>query len=194
LFTIFILWTVVCFGSLIKMEVEDLTEEADVILIGKVTEITTHGGERMIYRRVEVEVERYLKNPLDSPEVFIRVLGGQIGETGVWVEDQPSFDVGERVLVFIYEESGGAYQVVGGPQGKYTLTEGSAKGIGPEINEDALVNKICTLLGTTERSNPSLLKFLSLSSTLGLIIVFSMIAFWAIYALTRRRTGRGIEN
>lgn len=192
LFIIFSLSTVVCFGLLIHMDIEDLTQKASVILIGNVTTITTHGGEGMIYREVGIEVERYLKNPLDSSEVFIQVLGGEMGEIGVWVEDQPSFDINERVLVFLRD--GGTYQVVGGPQGKYTLTDGLAKSLGHEMTENSLVNKINTLLSTTEISNPSFFKFLSLpSSPLGLIIVFAMIAFWVVYVLDKKKMYRRRE-
>jgi len=185
LFIRFNLSIVVCFGALVHMDIEDLTQKASVILIGNVTTITTHGGEGMIYRKVGVRVERYLKNPLDSSEVFIEVLGGEIGEIGEWVEDQPSFNINERVLVFLHD--GGAHRVVGGPQGKYTLIDGLAKSLGHEMTENSLVNKINTLLSTTETSDPSFLKFFSLpSSPLGLIIVFAMIAFWIVYVLDER--------
>ena len=186
LFIIFSLSTVVCFGALIHMDIEDLTREASVILIGNVTAITTHGGEGMIYREVEIDVERYLKNPLNSSEVFIEVLGGEMGEIGLWVEDQPSFEINERVLVFLRD--GGAYQVVGGPQGKYTLTDGLAKSLGHEINENSLVNQINTLLSKMEISNPDFFSFIAPPyNPLGWGFVSAMIAFWIVYALDKRR-------
>lgn len=134
--TLLIFSTGGCFGLMIKMDIDDLIRESDVILIGRVTEIKTHLGEKMIYRRVEIKVERYLKNPSDSSEVFVRVLGGEIGEIGVWVEDQPSFHLFEEVLVFLRGDLEGDYRVVGGPQGKFTLPLVARDGALQTITDD----------------------------------------------------------
>lgn len=122
-------------GALVEMDVSDLWREADVVLIGDVLNITTHQGDRgTIYRRVLVEVERYHKNPLNTSQVDIHVLGGVIGNISCWVEDQPELEVGETVLVFLahhpeehplYKAEG--YDVVGELQGKFTVAEGVAK-------------------------------------------------------------------
>jgi len=123
-----------CLGLMIKMTSADLWCNADVVLIGDVTSITTHEGNGgMIYKNVNVKVKRCFKGSLNSSEVVIHVLGGEIGEMGVWVEDQPSFHRGERVLVYLREHSEGSfygiegYYVVGGPQGKFTISFGIAK-------------------------------------------------------------------
>ncbi|MFQ6052619.1 MAG: hypothetical protein ACE5OO_00095 [Candidatus Bathyarchaeia archaeon] len=128
LIAVLFLSTVGCSGSLARsMDLDELTREADVILVGTVEEITTNwGGESGVFRIVEVRVDEYLKNNMKSRSVFIRVLGGQMGSTGVWVEDQPDFAVSERVLVFLRESSEGAYQVLNGPQGKFTIASGAA--------------------------------------------------------------------
>ncbi len=101
----------------------ELWDHADVILIGVVGDTTVHEGNLgMIYRNVRVMVEKYRKNPLNTTEVVISVLGG-IGE---WVEDQPSFYKYERVLVYLDRPSENpfgldGYTVVGGLQGKFTV-------------------------------------------------------------------------
>ncbi len=134
--------TMPCQGALVRMDVSDLWCEADIVLIGDVLNITTHQGEEgFIYRNVVVEVVRYNKNPLNLSCVDIHVLGGVIGDIGQWVEDQPDFEVGETVLVFLrhhpeehplYKADG--YHVVGGPQGKFTV----ADGVATNISEDKL--------------------------------------------------------
>ena len=40
----------------------------------------------------------------------------------LWVEDVPSFQLGERAVVFL-EESEGIFNVVGGFQGKFSVDE-----------------------------------------------------------------------
>lgn len=124
-----------CQGLLVRMTPADLWSQADIVLIGVVEDISVHQGDRgMIYRNVRIEVEKYRKNALNSSEVVIRVLGGQVGEFGVWVEDQPCFSKGERVLAYLDHISGEdqcpgieCYYVVGGPQGKFTILDGVAK-------------------------------------------------------------------
>ena len=100
--------SVTCQGALVEMDVSDLWCEADVVLIGDVLNLTTHQGEEgFIYRNVVVEVVRYNKNPLNLSRVDVHVLGGEMGEIGSWVEDQPEFMVGETVLVFLYHHPEG---------------------------------------------------------------------------------------
>jgi len=125
------------------MDVSDLWGWADIVLIGDVLNITTHrGGKGSIYRNVIVGVVRYNKNPLNLSRVDIHVLGGVIGDIGQWVEDQPEFEMGETVLVFLrhhpeedphYQADG--YHVVNGPLGKFIVADGVATNIAGEILE-----------------------------------------------------------
>jgi len=135
--------SVTCQGALVEMDVSDLWCEADVVLIGDVLNLTTHQGEEgFIYRNVVVEVVRYNKNPLNLSRVDVHVLGGEMGEIGSWVEDQPEFMVGETVLVFLthhtaeppYHQEDG-YHVVNGSQGKFTIADMVATNIAGETLE-----------------------------------------------------------
>ncbi len=114
-------------GLMIKIPYEQLWDEADTVAFGNVTGITTHPGDRgLIYRVVAIDVERYYKNPVNATTLYVRVEGGTIGDRGVWVEDQPEFTVGERLLVFLaltdqthLEQP--LYRVYGLIQGKFTV-------------------------------------------------------------------------
>ena len=114
-------------GLMIEIHYEQLWEESDTIVLGTVTGITHHGMlSGMIYRIVTLSVESFYKNPLDAETLFIRVEGGELGDRGVWVEDQPEFSVGERALVFLAEtdqthEGETVYRVYGLFQGKFTV-------------------------------------------------------------------------
>ncbi len=109
------------------IETETLWNECDLAVVGTVLSInnTQKGG---FYRIVEIEVETYYIKELDEPTVKIRIEGGEFGDMGIWVEDQPEFSVGEHVFVFlsIPEEITGDYgfTVFGLFQGKWTV-EGS---------------------------------------------------------------------
>jgi len=114
-------------GLMIEIPYEQLWEESDTIVLGTVTGITHHGTlTGMIYRIVTLSVERFYKNPVDSENLLIRVEGGEIGDRGVWVEDEPEFSLGERTLVFLAEtdqthDEETVYRVYGCVQGKFIV-------------------------------------------------------------------------
>lgn len=119
------------------MSIDEMTEKADVILVGKVESVSHYPADPndvpRMHRRVLVSVERDLKNPVYSSNVTILVLGATIGNTTLWVEDQPEFNVSERVLLFLREDPwfleenpNGYYQVLGECQGKFTVEGESA--------------------------------------------------------------------
>lgn len=114
-------------GIMVEIPYEQLWEEADTVVLGTVTGITHHGTSTgTIYRIVTFSVEGFYKNPLDAEILFIRVEGGELGDRGMWVEDQPEFSVGERALVFLAEtdqthEGETVYRVYGLFQGKFTV-------------------------------------------------------------------------
>jgi len=128
-------------ASLLRMDVDELWAEADVVLLGEVEGVSTNVGEgTMIYRSYSVRVERYYKNPLEQGSVEVHVLGGQVGSTGVWVEDQPGLTPGKKVFLFLSDNKNapsygsGGFHVLGGPQGKFTYSDGRARNeVGDEI-------------------------------------------------------------
>ena len=91
--------------------VEQTYKQADVVVIGTITEsYPCQKGE--IVTRMTVEVEEYLKNPLDVDKIGLESRGGEIpGIGGTWVEDEKIFDVGDNVLLFLYEPKGGFYKI-----------------------------------------------------------------------------------
>ena len=118
------------------MSVEEMTEKADVILVGTVESIFHCPADLAIpsmHRQVYVSVERYLKNPLNKTSITVVALGATIGNTTMWVEDQPEFNVSERVLLFLRDDpwflegnQHGFYQIIGECQGKFAVEEESA--------------------------------------------------------------------
>jgi hypothetical protein len=122
------------------MNVAEITDAADVILIGRV-ESTLHcpaSPEDVphMHRKVSISVEKYLKNHRNSEEITVIALGATLGNTTLWVEDSPEFEEGERVLFFLREDPTfidenleGYYQVVGVCHGKFTIEDGVASSV-----------------------------------------------------------------
>ena len=120
-------------GIMISLSVEELTRTSDSIVIGRVLSLGKILSPDIPVRYATIEVERYLKNDLGLATLEVSVLGGSLDNITVWVEDQPSFEAGERVLLFL-SERGGVFYVNGLFQGKYRLEEGRA------INQDSSRN------------------------------------------------------
>ena len=115
------------------MSIEEMKEKADVILVGGVESIIHCPADPddvpSMHRKVQISVERYLKNPLNSSGVTLLLLGSTVGNTTLVVSDQPDFNVSDRVLLFLIddvwfleENPRGYFQLVNGNQGKIEIT------------------------------------------------------------------------
>jgi hypothetical protein len=151
-------------GIVESLSIEYLVSQSDIIIEGTVTGAypsrwNTRDGQRpdksdseldigvedMIYTDVGIHVSKYLKNPLDTGDLQIAVDGGTVGNDSIWVEDSPSFEHGENVLLFLNWTPGREEMTVtGGYQGKFTVIEdGMAKrSDGESVNITELTNMV----------------------------------------------------
>lgn len=91
------------------LELEELVAHADRIVLGRVLfseSFQRPDGQFGTWHRIAVGRELRGHAP-DEQEVMLETLGGQIGDLGMRVEGEPSFTVGERVIVFMRD--GGPY-------------------------------------------------------------------------------------
>jgi hypothetical protein len=117
-------------GLVVQLTLEQLAAKADSILVGKVTNITCYQeGKGNIYTLVTLSVEQTIKGE-PVGEVVIRVPGGKVGELEMMVTDTPSFQLGERAVVFL-DKGDGTFTVVGGFQGKFTVDNNNMVGNKP---------------------------------------------------------------
>ena len=86
-----------------KPGLEELTTGADSIIVGTVAERTSQWNDErtQIYTSVVVSVEESFKGTLSQDSIAITVPGGEVGEIGQWVSHMPSFDRGERAVLFL---------------------------------------------------------------------------------------------
>jgi len=169
-------------ADILPLSIEEITETADVILIGTVEEVLHFAASPYtiphMHRQVTVSVERYLKNKLETKTVTVIILGATVGNSSIWVSDQPNFKKSERVLLFLQDDlwflddnPQGYYQVVNLVQGKFTVGSDSAKSDYGDVIEDGLnVGAIKFKLG--ERSVFDNLVFPVVVALLGLGVVF----------------------
>ncbi|MDK2827030.1 MAG: hypothetical protein PWQ44_2210, partial [Methanolobus sp.] len=151
-------------GSMEALSIEDLVSQSDIIIAGTVTGAypsrwNTADGQRpdksndeldigtgdMIYTDIGVHVNKYLKNPLDTGDLQITMDGGTVGNDSIWVEDNPSFEYGENVLLFLNWKSGrDEMTVTGGYQGKFTMINDTTavRGDGVSVSITELYNHL----------------------------------------------------
>lgn len=122
------------------MSIEEMKEKADVILVGSVESIVhfpAHPDDvPKMHRKVTINVEYFLKNPLNCSEVTVLLLGATIGNTSMLVTDQPEFNVSDRVLLFLIddvwfleENPHGYFHLVSEIQGKIEITADTDLGV-----------------------------------------------------------------
>ncbi len=133
----------------IKKSIQELTYEADSILIGKVKGIESRWNKEktLIYTYVTVSVTEYIKRISEKEElkeIIVKVLGGKVGDIGLKVSDTPEFIEDEEVFLFLRIEELPIFRVAGLFQGKYTIEDGKAKNkiLKQEILLDSFIHEI----------------------------------------------------
>lgn len=138
-------------GIMERYSLEKLISMSDSIVIGTTLDISSKwntpdgkkpaiDNDNFIYTDIDIKSEEYLKNPLDAGIITVRVLGGTVGQDTSDVEDQPSFNTGEKILIFLKEDAdprtkdiGGKHLVVAGLiQGKIVISENNGVTIGDD--------------------------------------------------------------
>ncbi len=140
----------------VEKDVEQLTQEADLILTGKVKSMRSHWNEErsLIYTYVTISVSGYIKKNLTleeseknrEQEIVVRILGGEVDGLRLMVSDTPEFEEGEEVFLFLRSRTDGKtfLKVAGLFQGKYTVESGMAKNrvLGLEIPVEQFTNHV----------------------------------------------------
>jgi hypothetical protein len=100
-----------------------LTEQARLIVIGEVIDISSHWdpGQGQILTDITVRLDEVLKGAIPTPELTIRQLGGKVGDVESRVEGSPEFRLGERVLLFLTTRGDGTLRTAHLYLGKFSI-------------------------------------------------------------------------
>lgn len=184
LFFILFAVTLIASALMVKISVEDLTREADVIVIGDIKEVESKWNfwRTMIYTYSTVSVEKYVKGTGHETLIII-TKGGTVGDSGVWVEDVPEFTKNETVLVFL-KKAGREFSVAGWAQGKYIVENEEVRDIsGEKVSlkdflrhvEDAIPEEAATPAAQASQEAP------------GFEVVFGILGILAIWQILSER-------
>lgn len=118
---------------------EELYKESDVILVGKITTAKENVEQRVT--DYTISVEKYLKNDTSAQSLSIVSSGSK--NSNVWVEDDPIFDTGDRVLLYLNSDGNvyhmSQYSTVLDDEG-YSANQ--VKSIQDEISSEKLVQQL----------------------------------------------------
>jgi hypothetical protein len=121
-------------------DLKELTMQSDIIVVGKVVAVHhfTDGNPPLAFNDYSFQVERVLKGAVNGA-ITVRQTAG--------VEDDPAFELGDRLILFLHnctpDGITGVYYTLGGPQGRFVLDNGmvfSVSEVYPSINTASHLN------------------------------------------------------
>ena len=110
-------------STFVHMSPKELVAEADALVQGRVVELDSFWTEsgRLIATEAMVAVEETVFGSA-SGTVTVRTFGGQVGDVKVEAPGFPSFEKGERVLLFLKRDpDDGTLRVLGYQQGQFRV-------------------------------------------------------------------------
>jgi hypothetical protein len=88
-------------------------------------------GPGLVFTDYVLEVQLVLKGSLKvSDTITIHQTGGTVGGYTMVVWDDPPLRVGDVLILFLHECEPGKYFIEGGPQGRFTIRDGSVYSLG----------------------------------------------------------------
>lgn len=104
---------------------KELADKAETVLIGKVAKLKSEwdGNHKMIYTTVTIDVDEYFKGGDRSRTEIVKVPGGKVGDVELKVVGAPSFNDGEKALLFLGSspDNGKEKTIIGWDKGKISL-------------------------------------------------------------------------
>lgn len=111
-------------GAMVKLSLEQLTQDADVIILGTVECVDSELVTGKIFSFATISVNSKIKGELEATQdrIVVRFLGGTVGDIAMKVEDSPDYKQGEKVLIFLKKIPNQPYcRTLGSSQGKFLI-------------------------------------------------------------------------
>lgn len=100
-----------------------LTQQASDIVIGKIVDLhsTWDENHEHIFTQIKLRVGEVLKGDVRTHSLTVTQHGGIVGDVESWIDGNPQFTVGEKVLLFLARKADGSLHVLHLYQGKFSL-------------------------------------------------------------------------
>jgi hypothetical protein len=115
-------------STFLALSREELVEQADAVVAGRVIEVSSfwNAEHTAILTEAVLEVEDSIVGSAPA-YVNLRTFGGQVGNYRIEAHGFPTFQMGERLVLFLEPEKDGAQRVLGYQQGQYRIREQQGK-------------------------------------------------------------------
>lgn len=112
------------------VNIEDLTRQADVIVVGEVTNVRSewNSDKTRIYSRVTVLVSEHIKGDRPENSLTISTPGGEVDGIGEVYSHMARFKEDEQVIVFAAQDRQGRLHVIDGDKGKIMVRTNAETG------------------------------------------------------------------
>ena len=124
-------------AAVLEMSIDDLALKAEEVIAGEVVDrYCEEMADGIIVTHVVIDVDRALYGTMGRGYAIVQHQGGEVEDLGLWVSDQPVFEVGQKVIVFVQQDLNSDYlRVTGLYQGKYTVEHGIVIETGLTVRE-----------------------------------------------------------
>ena len=114
-------------ASVVQLSTEDLASHASLVVVGTVEEITSYPPDAsgVIYSDAKVRVGGAVVGATSEDYLTVRYMGGEYGGLAFVVTAEPTFEVGEEVVLFLAPAAEGVYKCPDGVQGKLSVVDGT---------------------------------------------------------------------
>jgi hypothetical protein len=127
-------WAVIIFwlplpnvqGAMVRLSLEQLTQDADLIILGTVEGVESELVTGKIFSFATISVKSKIKGESEATQnkIIIKFPGGTVGDLAMKVEDSPGYEKGEKVLIFLRKiPNQPYYRTVGASQGKFLIKD-----------------------------------------------------------------------
>lgn len=104
------------------LTLDELVEQSDrIALVRVVSQVAEYDSRSRIVTRVRVRVEEGLLAANTGDELDVVSLGGIIGDLGMQIAGEPTFQDGQRALIFVRHVNG-IYRPIGMSQGVFPVS------------------------------------------------------------------------
>jgi len=137
---------------MIRFNLKDLVTNSDLVLQAKTESIRYAWNEdhTTIFTYVTLSLKEPIVGSTKDNLITVSYPGGQIGEIRMELEDTPTFQTGEEVIVFLGKKNdNGVRRVFGNFQGKFTIENGFV--LENRIPVQNFVHQVKTLAAELER-------------------------------------------
>ncbi len=109
--------------TLVQKSFGEVCRQADVVFVGTVTHIESRTSDEggFIYTHTRFQVDRWISGLRRAETYEIRTMGGRIGDEAFMVHGLPTFESGQRYVLFVREGSRSICPVVGWHQGCFRV-------------------------------------------------------------------------